>query len=159
MQDLRLRPFEKRGKGTWLHTCTHFRSCIRSLFYKLLAVLAVSDVVFILSSGFFTVKQAIEFDLPRGYNVVFPYAIYPVAAISMTGESIVAYLFRLSCHDNCSQVLHTCKTSSWTALRCAIAPRSTVLPAWLAPLAAKWLLDSLNPHVRPEGHWSMDMLQ
>ena len=30
---------------------------MRSLFYKLLAVLAVSDVVFILSSGFFTVKQ------------------------------------------------------------------------------------------------------
>ena len=31
-------------------------------------------------------SQAIEFDLPPGYNVFFPYAIYPVAAISMTGE-------------------------------------------------------------------------
>ena len=35
-------------------------SCMRSLFYKLLAVLAVSDVVFILSSGFFTVKQGLN---------------------------------------------------------------------------------------------------
>ena len=51
----------------------------------MLAVLAVSDAVFIVSSGLFTVKQAIEFDLP-GYNVVFPYVIYPVAAISMTGQ-------------------------------------------------------------------------
>ena len=51
-------------------------------------MLAVSDVVFILSSGLFTVKQAMEFDLPPGYNIVFPYVIYPVAAISMTGESI-----------------------------------------------------------------------
>ena len=34
-------------------------------------------------------KQAIEFDLPSGYNIVFPYVIYPVAAISMTGESNV----------------------------------------------------------------------
>ena len=88
---------------------------MRSLFYKLLAVLAVSDVVFILSSGFFTVKQAIEFDLPPGYNVFFPYAIYPVAAISMTGESIVAqcwiaYLFRLSCHDIVHKIyIYTCK--------------------------------------------------
>ena len=77
---------------------------MRSLFYKLLAVLAVSDVVFILSSGFFTVKQAIEFDLPPGYNVFFPYAIYPVAAISMTGESIVALCWILPRY--CSQVLH-----------------------------------------------------
>ena len=37
------------------------------------------------------------------------------------------------------------RTSSWTALRCAIAPRSTVLPAWLAPLAAKRSVASL-PH-------------
>ena len=53
MQDLGLRPFEKRGKGRDIFP----HVCMRSLFYKLLAVLAVSDVVFILSSGFFTVKQ------------------------------------------------------------------------------------------------------
>ena len=37
-------------------------------------------------ASFCITLQAIEFDLPPGYNVFFPYAIYPVAAISMTGE-------------------------------------------------------------------------
>ncbi len=48
-------------------------------------MLAVFDVLFILTGGLFIIQLAFRFDFPL-YNRLFPYIIYPVAGISMTGE-------------------------------------------------------------------------
>ena len=55
-----------------------------TLFYKLLMGLAVSDMMFIFSSGLIYIQQAFGFDW-GWVGIFFPKVIFPLAGFSMTG--------------------------------------------------------------------------
>ncbi|XP_040583670.1 FMRFamide receptor [Lepeophtheirus salmonis] len=58
----------------------------RNLFNKLLLTLTVFDTLFIVNGGIFMVQQAFQFNNSI-YNMFFPWFIYPIAGIAMTGST------------------------------------------------------------------------
>ena len=74
------------GNSLFLVAMLSLPSHRRTLFYKLLMGLAVSDMLFIFSSGLIYVQQAFRFKW-GWFGMFFPKVIFPLAGFSMTGTN------------------------------------------------------------------------
>ena len=72
------------GNSLFLVAMLSLPSHRRTLFYKLLMGLAVSDMLFIFSSGLIYIQQAFRFRW-GWFGMFFPKVIFPLAGFSMTG--------------------------------------------------------------------------
>ena len=86
------------GNSLFLVSMLSLSSHRRTLFYKLLMGLAVSDMLFIFSNGLICIQQAFGFEWGWA-GKFFPTIIFPLAGFSMTGKKITKqnefYLFFL----------------------------------------------------------------